>query len=295
MTETILITGASGQLGRLVIDQLLASGKVDPASIVATTRAPAKLDAYAARGVSVRKADFDDPASLDAAFAGADKVLIVSTDALDAPGKRLAQHKAAVAAATKAGARHILYTSMPQPDDSRVTFAPDHLGTEEAIKATGIPHTILRNGWYAENLFMSLPHALQAGAWYTSSGEGRIAHIARADIAAAIVGALLKAGTESATYTLTGAESHTADEIAAIVARTTGKPLKAVHVSDDQLAAGLKGAGLPEAFIPTIVSFDTNTRDGKIAMVTNDAETLAGRAPQRLADFVAANRATLLG
>lgn len=295
MTETLLITGASGQLGRLVIDHLLASGKVDPATVIATTRDPAKLDAYAVRGVSVRRADFDDPASLDAAFAGADKVLIVSTDALDAPGRRLAQHKAAVAAAARAGAKHILYTSMPQPDDSRVTFAPDHLGTEAAIRATGIPHTILRNGWYAENLFMSLPHALQTGAWYTSSGAGRIAHIARADIAAAVAGALLKAGAESATYTLTGTKSRTADEIAAVVSAATGRPLAVVHVSDDQLAEGLKGAGLPEAFIPTIVSFDANTRDGKIAMVTKDAETLAGRAPQPFEDFVAANRAALLG
>lgn len=295
MTETILITGASGHLGRLVLDELLASGKVAPQDIVATTRDPAKLDAHAARGVTVRRADFDDPAALETAFAGAGKVLIISTDALDAPGKRLAQHKAAVAAAKKAGARHILYTSMPQPEDSRITFAPDHLGTEQAIRASGLPHTILRNGWYAENLFMSLPHALAAGAWYTSTGEGRIAHIARADIAAAVAGAILKAGKDSATYTLTGTQSHTAEEIAAIVSAATGKPLKVVHVGDEELAQGLKGAGLPEAYIPTIVSFDANTREGKIAMVTQDAEKLSGRAPKSFEAFVAANKAAFLG
>ena len=145
MTDTLLVTGASGQLGRLVLDNLIASGKVAPASIIATTRNVEKLSDYAAKGVSVRAADFDDPASLDAAFAGADKILIISTDELGVPGKRLAQHKVAVAAAQKAGAKHILYTSMPQPDDSLVTFAPDHLGTEEAIKATGIPYTIQRD------------------------------------------------------------------------------------------------------------------------------------------------------
>jgi len=295
MTDTLLVTGASGQLGRLVLDALLASGKVAPESIVATTRDTAKLADYAQKGVTVRAADFDDPASLDAAFAGAGKVLILSTDALDKPGRRLAQHKAAVAAAKKAGAKHILYTSMPQPDDSRVTFAPDHLGTEEAIKATGIPYTILRDGWYAENLFMSLPHALQTGSWYTASGNGRLAHITRADTAAAIAGALLSAGKESRTYTLTGTKSHTADEIAAIVSAATGKPLKVVHVTDAQLAEGLKAAGLPEGFIPTVVSFDTNTREGKIAMVTDDAEKLSGRKPTSFEDFVAASKAAFLG
>lgn len=294
MTDTLLVTGASGQLGRLVLDALLAAGKA-PASIIATTRDTSRLADYAARGVTVRAANFEDPASLDAAFAGAAKVLIISTDALDQPGKRLAQHKAAVAAAKKAGAKHILYTSMPQPDDSLVTFAPDHLGTEEAIKATGIPYTILRDGWYAENLFLSLPHALATGAWYTSSGDGRIAHITRADTAAAIAGAALKAGGDSRTYTLTGTKSRTAEEIAAVVSAATGKPLKVVHVTDAELAEGLKAAGLPEGFIPTVVSFDANTREGKIASVTDDAQTLSGRKPTSLEDFVAASKAALLG
>ncbi|WP_439616212.1 SDR family oxidoreductase [Shinella sp.] len=295
MTDTVLVTGASGQLGRLVLDKLIASGKVAPADIIATTRDTAKLEAYAAKGVTVRAADFEDEASLDAAFAGAGKVLIISTDALDKPGRRLAQHKAAVAAAKKAGAKHILYTSMPQPDDSLVTFAPDHLGTEQAIKATGIPYTILRDGWYAENLFMSLPHALAAGSWYTATGEGKIAHITRDDTAAAITGAVLKAGDESKTYTLTGPQTHTAEEIAAIVSAATGKPLNVVHLTDAQLAEGLKGAGLPEGFIPTIVSFDANTREGKIAMVTSDAETLSGRPLTLFEDFVAASKAAFLG
>lgn len=294
MTDTILVTGASGQLGRLVLDTLLASGKVAPANLIATTRDIAKLADYAAKGVAVRAADFDDPASLDAAFAGATKVLIISTDALDTPGKRLGQHKAAVVAAQRAGAKHILYTSMPQPEDSLVTFAPDHLGTEQAIKATGIPYTILRDGWYAENLFMSLPHALQTGSWYTSAGQGRIAHITRADTAAALAGAVLKAGEASQTYTLTGTKSRTAEEIAAIVSAATGKSLAVVHVTDAQLAEGLKAAGLPEGFIPTIVSFDANTREGKIASVTNDAETLSGRATTSFEDFVAASKAAFL-
>lgn len=293
MSDTLLITGASGHLGRIVLDSLLSSGKVAPASIIATSRDTTKLADYAAKGVTVRKVDFDDPASLPAAFAGATKILIISTDALGVEGKRLAQHKAAVEAAAKAGAKHILYTSMPQPDDSRVTFSGDHLGTESAIKAAGLPFTIFRNGWYMENLFMALPHALQTGKWYTSSGDGKIAHVSRADVGAAIASGLLSDGNESKIYTLTGDTSRTTDEIAALAARATNRPLEVVHVTDEQLAGGLKAAGLPEFMIPTIVSFDANTRDGKIEMVTGDTEALTGRKSIGLEAFLKENAAAL--
>lgn len=295
MSGTILITGASGHLGRIVLDQLLASGKVEPASVIAASRDTAKLADYAAKGVTVRRIDFDDPASLPAAFAGAEKVLIISTDALGEPGKRLGQHTAAVQAAVKAGARHIFYTSMPQPDDSRVTFAGDHLGTENAIKASGIPYTIFRNGWYMENLFMALPHALQSGQWYSTTGSGKMAHVARADVGAAIAAGVLAEGGESRTFTLTGSVARTTEEIAAAASKATGRPLEVVQVNEEQLSAGLKGAGLPDFLIPTIVSFDTNTRDGKIAMVTGDVEALTGRKPRTLEDFLAENAAALAG
>lgn len=295
MSETLLVTGATGKLGRLVLDELLASGKVLPANIIATSRDTEKLADYAAKGVQTRTASFDDAASLDAAFAGADRILIISTDALDEPGKRLRQHLAAVAAAQKAGAKHILYTSMPNPETSVIPFAPDHLGTENAIKATGIAYTILRNGWYMENLFLALPHAVSEGKWYSASGEGKIAHIAREDIAKATAAALSSGSTESATYTLTGETKRTVDEIAAIVSKVTGKPLEVVHVTDEQLAGGLKAAGLPDFFIPVIVSFDTNTREGHIAMVTGDAATLSGKKLTTLDDFLKASKSVLLG
>ncbi|MGE6783492.1 SDR family oxidoreductase [Ensifer adhaerens] len=294
MSDTLLVTGATGKLGKLVLDQLLASG-VAPARIIATSRDIAKLADYTAKGVQTRVADFDDPASLDQAFAGADRVLIISTDALDQPGKRLKQHLAAVAAAKKAGAKHILYTSMPSPETSVIPFAPDHLGTENAIKATGIPYTILRNGWYMENLFMALPHALETGQWYSSSGEGRLAHIARADAASAAAAALAASTGESRTYTLTGGELRTTDEIAALVAAATGKPLEVVHISDEALAGGLKSAGLPDFLVPIVVSFDANTREGHIGMVTDDLSTLTGQSPVRLAAFLDASKAALAG
>lgn len=294
MSDTLLVTGATGQLGKLVLDQLLASG-VEPARIIATSRDTAKLSDYAVKGVQTRAADFDDPASLDKAFAGADRILIISTDALGEPGKRLKQHLAAVEAAKKAGAKHILYTSMPNPENSVIPFAPDHLGTENAIKATGISYTILRNGWYMENLFMALPHALQTGQWYSSSGEGRLAHIARADAANAAAAALASGSNESRTYTLTGGEQRSTDEIAALVAKATGKPLGVVHISDEALAGGLKGAGLPDFLIPIVVSFDANTREGHINMVTNDVAALTGATPVKLAAFLEASKAALVG
>lgn len=295
MSDTLFVTGASGHLGRAVVDHLLDSQKVAPARIVAGTRNPDKLADLAARGVSVVKADFDDPASLESAFAGAGTVLIVSTDALDGAGTRLRQHKAAVAAAVKAGVGRLAYTSLPNAESSRVSFAPDHLGTEEAIKATGLPYLIFRNSWYAENLFMSLPNALKSGQWYTSAADGRTAFVARDDIAAAIAGALANPPAASTTYTLTGAEAVSNEEVAALAAGIAGKPLQVVHLTDEQLAGGMKAAGVPEPFVPTLVSFDTATRSGDLATVTGDVEKLSGRAPKSVRDFLAANAAALAG
>lgn len=295
MSEKLLVTGAAGQLGRLVLDQLLASGRTRPADIIATSRNTAKLADYAAKGVETRAADFDDPASLEKAFVGADRILIISTDVLDQLGRRLKQHLAAVDAAKKAGAKHILYTSMPNPESSVIPFASDHLGTENAIKATGIPYTILRNAWYMENLFLSLPHALQSAQWFSSAGNGRISHIARSDIAAATAAALESGSTESRTYTLTGPAALTTNEIASLAARATGKKLDVVHISDEALAGGLKGAGLPDFFVPILVSFDANTREGHFDVVTDDAAALTGKSPIELATFLEANKSALAG
>ncbi len=294
MSHTILVTGAAGHLGRAVVDHLLDTQKVDPARIVAASRDPAKLADLAARGVAIRKGDFDDAASLESAFAGIDRLLIVSTDALAVPGQRLTQHKTAIAAAVKAGVKHLFYTSMPKPDDSLVSFAPDHLGTEEAVKASGLAYTILRDAWYHDNLLHSLPHNLSTGTWYSASGDGRIATIARDDCARAIAAALASPTTPGdATYTLTGPAAITTDEIAAIAAEVAGKPLKVVRVSDEQLAAGLKGAGIPDFFATVLVSADANTRTGRFDIVTDDFEKLTGDKPQSLKDFLSVHKAAL--
>ncbi|RJT41860.1 SDR family oxidoreductase [Mesorhizobium waimense] len=297
MTETLLVTGASGQLGRGVIHYLLDAHKVAPAQIIAATRNPESLADLAARGVVVRAADFSDAASLENAFKGADRVLIISTGDLDLKGgRRLKQHETAVAAAKQAGVSHLLYTSMPNPEPvSPVLFAGDHYGTEQAIKASGIPYTIFRNGWYQENLFMALPHAIASGQWYTSAGDGRIAHAARDDMAAAIAAGLASGSSESKIYTLTGPQAHTTAEIAALVSEVTGKPLDVIQLPDEALTEGVKAAGVPEEFARVIVSFDANTRSGRIAMVTDAIETLSGRKPQTLREFLEANKTALAG
>ncbi|TPN18630.1 SDR family oxidoreductase [Mesorhizobium sp. B2-3-3] len=296
MPETLLVTGASGQLGRSVVNHLLDTFKVPASRIIATTRTPTSLADLAARGVTVRAADFDDQASLPTAFAGADRALIISTNELAIQGRRHAQQVTAVAAARQAGVKHLLYTSLPNTEPgSPVLFAPDHYGTEQAIKATGIAYTIFRNGWYAENLFMALPQILASGHWYTSAGDGRISYCARDDMAAAIAAGLASGNGENKTYTLTGPQAYTVAEVATLVSEVTGKPIEVVQLSDEALTEGMKAAGLPDPIARLLVSFDAATRAGDLGMVTDSVETLSGRKPVLLKQFLKANESVLAG
>lgn len=292
---TILVTGAAGQLGQRVIHHLLETYKIAPADIVAATRSPDKLAELSAKGVVTRKADFDDAANLAQAFAGVDRLLIISTDSLDTPGKRLAQHKAAIDAAKAAGVKHIFYTSMPNPDKSLVTFAPDHLGTEAAIKASGLGYTILRDAWYMDNFMMSLPHNLQGGKWYTATAGGKAPYISREDCALAIAAALASSNTDSRTYTLTGSTSYSITDIASTVSAITGRPLEVVDVTDEQLAGGMTGAGLPPFVVDMLVSADANIRAGNFDQLSADFTTLTGKEPQTLRSFFEQRKAALAG
>ncbi|PXF28731.1 nucleoside-diphosphate sugar epimerase [Pokkaliibacter plantistimulans] len=292
----ILVTGANGQLGRLVIKALLDDLQVPAAQIIATSRSVESLTDLAALGVVTRTADFDDPSSLQAAFSGARRLLLISTDAIDRAGGRLQQHKNAVAAAEAAGVSHVVYTSMPKPEPgSAITFAGDHYGTEQALAASNLSWTVLRNCWYMENLLMSVPHALQTGQWYSAAADGKVANISRADCALAAATALAKADFSNKTYTLTGAEAHSTAEMAAIISEVTGKPLQVIDIPDAALAEGLQAAGLPGFLIPVLVSFDTNTRLGGVADINHDFTTLTGRQPLPFRDFVVASKAALLG
>lgn len=283
--SNLLVTGANGKLGRHVVSLLLESGKDH---IIAASRDTAKLADLAAKGAETRTADFDDAASLAAAFKGVDRILIISTDSLGS-GQRLRQHLVAVKAATDAGAE-IIYTSMPKPEGSAVIFAPDHAGTEKAVIASGRPYTVLRDAWYQENLLLSLPGAFASGTLYTSAGEGKQAHVSHADVARSAAAALSKPSTNEI-LTLTGPELFTTKQIAALASAIAGKPLAVVDLTDEQLAGGMKAAGVPEVLIPMLVSFDTTTREGGFDILTGDVEKLTGRKPETLRAFFEANRA----
>ncbi|PMS38506.1 NAD(P)H dehydrogenase (quinone) [Trinickia symbiotica] len=291
MNDTIFVTGASGQLGRLVIKHLLARG-VTHNRIIAGTRSPEKLAELAAAGIEVRPANFEDPQGLTEAFKGAGTALIISTDALDDAGTRLKQHRNAVSSAVAAGVARLAYTSLPNPESSLLSFAPDHLETERAIKATGLPHVIFRNSWYQENLHMSLPGALKSGQWHSASEGGRTSYAARGDIAEAIAAALTVSTPESRTYTLTGPEALSNEEIADLARRATGQPLAVVHVTDEQFAAGLKAAGVPDQFIPVLVSAEAEIRAGNLSIVTNHLESLIARPAKRVAEYLEESKAS---
>ncbi len=286
----LVVTGASGHLGRRVVEILAEKGAND---LIATTRTPDKLAGLS--GVEVRQATFDDPASLDAAFAGADRVLVISTDRIDVPGVRIQQHKAAVDAAKRAGVKRVLYTSMLNPDRSFIPFAPDHLETERTIEQSGLEFTILRVSWYAEGLLGTLPAPLATGKWYSAAGEGRISYVAREDVARAAAAALASSGGANERLDITGPELLTVPEIAKIASEVTGKPIEVVPVSDEELEKGLVAAGLPPFVIPLVVGTDRNIRAGHFDVESDAVQRLTGKAPQTVREFLTANRAALQG
>lgn len=286
---TLLVTGASGHLGRAAVRHLLDTLQVPPARIVATSRTPDALADLAARGVTVRAADFDRPDTLPAAFAGVDRLLLVSTDALLEPGKRLAQHRVAIRAAVDAGVKHVVYTSLPSPATSHVSFAPDHLGTEQALAASPLGWTVLRNAWYFENLAHVLPGALASGTWATAAGAGRIAYIARDDLARAAAVALASGEAGNRVLTLTGAQAYSVHDIAARVSALTGKPLAVADLAPEQLLEGLRAHGVPPVLAEVFASFDAATAAGDLGEVTDDYARLTGQPPTTLDAWLPAN------
>lgn len=286
----LLVTGASGHLGHAIAERLLESGQ---SHVVAASRSPEKLADLAERGVQTVAADFDRPETLDAAFAGIDGLLIVSTDALGVQGQRQRQHLNAVEAAVRAGVRHIVYTSMPNPEPgSLIPFAPDHYATEQAIEQSGLPFSILRVNWYAEAVHLWLPQALKSGKWFSSAGEGRVPYIARDDVARAAAAAL-SSGVAEGKLDLTGPAALTTTQIADIAGSVFGTTIAVVPVSDDDLTNGLLEAGLLGPLVELIVAMDANTRAGGVDVVSDAVERLTGTPPQSLRDFLVDHRAAL--
>jgi NAD(P)H dehydrogenase (quinone) len=289
----ILVTGASGKLGQATIHHLLSSYNIPANQIIAVTRDPSKLKALAEKGLHVRAASFDDKTSLKTAFAGAKRLLLISTDSME-PGVRKIQHLNAVAAAEAAGVEHVAYTSMLSPETSVVTFAPDHAGTEKALADSKLKGwSVLRNNWYFENLFMSYPAALKSGTVYSAAGQGKLAHIARNDLARAAAAVLASSDNGRNTYTLSGSKGYTVDEIADLVSKATGKPLNVVHVPVEGIVQGMMGAGLPEAMARMVASFDNNQARGGFETLTGDYQKLTGMAQQSFEDWMAQNGKTL--
>ncbi len=279
----ILVTGATGKLGRLVIEGLLT--KVPAGQIIATARDPAKAADLAARGVQVRRADYAQPETLTAAFAGAQKVLLVSSSEV---GQRVAQHRAVVEAARKAGARLLVYTSILRADTSHLALAVEHKATEELIRASGLPGVFLRNGWYLENYTENLGPALAHGALVGSAGEGRVSAAARADYAAAAVAVLTGTGHENRVYELGGDTAFSLAELATELSRQTGKTIVYKDLPPEQYKGVLTGAGVPAPFADVLVDSDLGLARGELKETAGVLRQLIGHPTTPPAQDIAA-------
>jgi NAD(P)H dehydrogenase (quinone) len=291
--QTLLVTGASGQLGRHVVELLLDA---KAGRVIATTRTPDKLAALAARGAEIRRADFTDPASLRAAFAGAERVLLISTGDLFPLGLRLGQHRAAVAAAVAAGVKHILYTSGPAPYPIEGGgLIDDHFWTEQAIFASPLGWTILRHQIYMDTLLMSLAGAAASGQLSSAMGKSASNYITREDCARADAAALAADWNGRRILDITGPGPVTQAEIAAIASELTGRAIKYVSVTADQQRAGMAAAGLPPFLVDALVRFQIAAAQGYHAIDTPAVKELTGRAPLSVREFLTAQRAALVG
>ncbi|MFD8495479.1 SDR family oxidoreductase [Amycolatopsis sp. NPDC059657] len=277
---TIVVTGATGQLGRLIVKHLLE--RVPSSEVVGSVRTPEQAGDL---GIEVRHGDFDRPETLPAAFAGADKLLIISTAGEDSV--RLRQHTAAVDAAKAAGVKHILYTSLTAADTNGISLANTHRPTEEAIKATGIPFTFLRNNWYFENDLGTVAGALATGSIANSSQGGRFAPAAREDYARAAAVVLTTEGHENAIYELGGPVSYSYADWAAAIAEASGKEITYQEITPEQATAGLAAAGVPEHMVGLIVDFYATLARGEMDLPREDLRKLIGRDPVSLKEFVA--------
>ena len=283
----IVVTGASGQLGRLVIDALLRTQPAD--SLVAAVRTPAKAADLAARGVQVREADYSRPETLGPAFAGADKLLLISSSEI---GQRAKQHQAVIDAAKATGVQLIAYTSLLHADVSPLGLAVEHRQTEAALAASGLPHVLLRNGWYSENYAMGLPGALARGTLYGAAGEGRIASASRQDYAEAAAAVLSAAAPQAGkVHELAGDASYTLAELAAESARQAGKPLAYQDLPEAAYRDALLQAGLPAPVAELLADSDAGAAKGGLFDDGHALSGLIGRATTPMAQTVAATLA----
>lgn len=273
------VTGATGQLGRLVVEKL--KQKVAANSIVALVRNPAKA---ADLGVEARAFDYTQPETLVASLKGIDKLLLISGNEI---GQRLPQHKAVIEAAKQAGVKQITYTSILHADSSPLGLAGEHLATEAVIKESGLTYTILRNGWYTENYTGSAKGAVGAGAFIGNAGYGKIASAARVDYAEAAAVVLASEGHENKTYELSGDEAYTLTELAAEISRQTGKTVPYNNLTETQYADILKSFGLPDGLAEMLADSDTGASKGGLFDDSHVLSALIGRPTTPLAEVLA--------
>ncbi|MET7598924.1 MULTISPECIES: SDR family oxidoreductase [unclassified Streptomyces] len=280
---SIVVTGATGHLGRLVIDGLLE--KVPAAEVAAVVRDKEKAAGLAARGVELRVADYDAPETLADAFAAGDRVLLISGSEV---GRRVAQHRAVIDAAKGAGVALLAYTGVLGGPEADFLLADEHKVTERAILDSGLPYAFLRNGWYHENYTENLAPVLEHGAVVQSAGEGRVASASRADYAAAAVAVLTGEGHENKAYELSGDTAWSFAEYAAELSRQTGREIGYSSVPAEVHQEILVGAGLPEQFAAVLVDVDGAIARGLLARTDGDLARLTGRPTTPLADAIAA-------
>lgn len=284
----IVVTGATGQLGRLVVERLLDS--VPPQEIVAAVRNPAKAGDLAARGVQVRVADYVRPDTLDAAFVGAEQLLLISSSE---NGQRVAQHRAVIDAAARAGVGLVAYTSILHADTTPLRMAEEHVATERALAASGLPHVLLRNGWYTEMRTMAVPMALRHGAIVGCAGGGRFATAARADYAAAAAAVLTRPDQAGRVYELAGDSSYTLADLAAEIGRQAGQPVVYHDLPPAEYEAVLVGAGLSAPLAGLLADSDVGAARGGLDDDGHAMSRLIGRPTTPMRDTVAAALAAL--
>jgi NAD(P)H dehydrogenase (quinone) len=280
----IVITGATGHLGRFVVEELLARG-VPANEVVAAGRAIDKIKDLADRGVRIEAIDYDEPDTLRRGFAGADKVLLISGSEV---GKRVVQHKNSIAAAAEAGVGLLIYTSIANADRGTMRLGDDHRATEAALASAGLPVTILRHSWYLENYTGQLPVFLEHGAILGSAGEGRVSAATRADYAAAAAAVLTSDGHMGRTYELGGDSAFSMAELAATVTELSGRKVVYRDLAEQEYAAALTAAGLPASYAAALAESDRGLARGELLVESEDLSRLAGRPTTSMPEAVAA-------
>ncbi|WP_197376879.1 NAD(P)H-binding protein [Mycolicibacterium baixiangningiae] len=273
---TIAISGASGALGRATAELLLRT--VDPREIVLSTRRPQVLADFAALGAQVRRVDFAEPDTLPTAFAGVERLLLISTDAI---GSRLDQHRAAIAAAADAGVGHVVYTSVPEPVSANPALVvPDHAGTEAALRESTMRWTMLRNNLYAHMQVPGIESAAASGQLVSNSGAGAAAYVTREDCAAVAAAVLTQDGHDGRVYDVTGPEAIAAADLVTLASEIGGREVDLLSVEDAAFLAGSRAVGMPAEVAELVTSFGAATRGGFLATVSSVVTDLTGHPPR---------------